>query len=262
MSGNGLEKLLDGLIRIKSGMPFQVKTVLEHREKDISLSTDKFLHQEITELIRSLSDLPVLSEEDEHPLGFLEQKENYWIIDPLDGTVNYFRGIPVSCISIALWRRHQPIIGILVDLNRDEVFQAVLEKNDLTDQTGAWLNDRPIRVSSVERKGLGILATGFPADYDFETDALMSNFRHFQRWQKVRLLGSAALSLAWVGCGRLDAYVEEGIHIWDVAAGLAVVKAAGGEFILNPLRGKNRVVLAATNGQIPAGELLPRKPLP
>jgi myo-inositol-1(or 4)-monophosphatase len=252
-----INELISGLKKIKNDIEGQSMTILKHKKKDISLSTDKLLHKKINVLIQSISSYPVLSEEDEDQPDFLTVKGYYWIVDPLDGTVNYYRSIPMSCISVALWWKQQPIMGIVVDLNRDEVFLAVVKKNEITDQIGAWLNDRPIRVSSVKQIDQGIVATGFLARGNFETGSMMKTLKLFQNWQKVRLIGSAALSLAWVGCGRMDAYVENSIHIWDVAAGMTIVKAAGGEVSLQPTDQKNRVILAATNGVIRVEEILP-----
>jgi myo-inositol-1(or 4)-monophosphatase len=144
----------------------------------------------------------------------------------------------------------------VVDLNRDDLFTAVVEKSELAAETGAWLNDRSMEVSPVKRKEQGVVVTGFSALGCFETEYLQTYLELFQKWQKVRLLGSAALSLAWVSCGRADAFVEEEINIWDVAAGLALVKAAGGEIAIKAGKRKNSVTAIATNGRIPLQELI------
>jgi len=256
LKNRSLNELIAGLKIIKAEIKDQSISVLKQRERDISLSTDLLLDKKIHTLIESISSYPILSEEDREQMDFSKQEDYYWILDPLDGTVNYYRSIPVSCISLALWQEQKPIMGIVVDLNRDEVFLAMVEKSDLTDKRGAWLNDEPIRVSSVQQREQGVVLTGFPAQSNFKTDNLMRSLSFFQNWQKVRLLGSAALSLAWVSCGRADAFIEEDIHIWDVAAGLALVKAAGGDIHLEKKDRKNGVIAIATNGMISPLELL------
>jgi len=196
--------------------------------KDISLSTDKFLNRKIVEYLTDNYSYPVLSEESEEQRDYCSYEGYYWIIDPLDGTLNYSRGIPLTCISIALWQDAAPVAGIVYDFQRDEMFYGCCKRSPLNDETGAWLNDSRISVSGVKDRSQGVICTGFPSWRDFSTESLDAFVKKIQRWKKVRLLGSAALSLAWVASGRADAYTEEDIRIWDVAAGLALVKAAGG----------------------------------
>ena len=162
---------------------------------------------------------PVLSEE---AGGAIDEKGPTWIVDPLDGTVNYSRGIPISCVSIALWDKG-PVLGVVYDFNRDEMFSGIVGQ-------GAFLNDDEIFVSKTIDRADAIMFTGFPAASSFDTEKLSGFVRLVQRYKKVRLLGSAALSLAYVACGRGDAYMEQRIRIWDVAAGVALVNAAGGAF--------------------------------
>jgi len=248
-------ELIVGLKSIKHEISHQSISVLKWKDRDISLSTDQLLNTQIRPLVEAVSAYPILSEEDEDQLDYSRQDGYYWILDPLDGTVNFYRSIPISCISLALWQKQRPVLGMVVDLNRDEFFLAVVEKNDFSDHTGAWLNGEPIGVSSVKQRDRGVVVTGFPARGNFETASLMKSLSLFQNWQKVRLLGSAALSLAWVSCGRADAFIEEDIHIWDVAAGLALVKAAGGEIHIEKKDPKNRIIAVATNGVISTREL-------
>ena len=98
---------------------------------------------------------------------------------------------------------------------------------------GAWLNGQKISTNKVKEKSQAILATGFPVSTDFSKDALLDFVEDIRGYKKIRLLGSAALSLAYVACGRADVYKENNIKIWDVAAGLALVKAAGGKTVCN-----------------------------
>ena len=189
--------------------------------RDAKIKADQQAETIILRLLRKYTDFSILTEESGFLLGQAEHKEPNWIIDPLDGSLNFSRGIPICCISISLWRDSQPILGVIYDFNRHELFKGVVGG-------GAVLNGRRIHVSSVAKKSAAIMMTGFPVGADFSSQAILSFVNNLRVFKKVRLLGSAALSLAYVACGRADCYAENGIRIWDVAAGLALVKAAGG----------------------------------
>lgn len=150
-----------------------------------------------------------------------ESSEYKWIIDPLDGTVNYAHGYPCFCVSIALERAGEIIVGVVYDPVRDELFAA--ERG-----AGATLNGRHIRVSETEDLNRALLCTGFPYDVRERNDFA----RHFANFimhaQAVRRDGSAALDLAYVACGRFDGFWEEGLFPWDVAAGVLLIEEAGG----------------------------------
>ncbi|MGI9104798.1 MAG: inositol monophosphatase family protein [Pyrinomonadaceae bacterium] len=144
-----------------------------------------------------------------------------WIIDPLDGTTNYAHGYPCFCVSIALERRGELVIGVIYNPTRDEMFAA--ERG-----AGATLNGRRIRVSEVDELNQALLCTGFPYDVRERGDFA----RHFHNFimysQGVRRDGSAALDLAYVACGRFEGFWEEGLRPWDVAAGAVIIEEAGG----------------------------------
>lgn len=248
---------LGSFLREKRGelldLPVQI---CEEADKDISIMADKLLHKEITGFLGSVSDHPVLSEEAEAPTDFRDFTGFYWIVDPLDGSLNFSRTIPISCVSLALWKGGSPVAGVIYDFNRDEMFTGVVEISEESPRLGAWLNDKEIRVSDVMDKSRGVVSTGFPSYRDYGTESISGFVKKVQEWKKVRMIGSAALSLAWVASGRVDAYMEEDVRIWDVAAGLALVKAAGGEIYFKAAERQNFLTVAATNGKIPAGELL------
>lgn len=169
------------------------------------------------------SGIPILSEEKGESggspgTGLAALK---WIVDPLDGTLNYTYGIPFCCVSVSLWEDDKPVLGVVYDFNRDELFSGIVGK-------GAWLNDTPIKPSEIFIAENAVLATGFPVNRDFSFGSLEKFIVDIKKFKKKRLLGSAALSLAYVACGRFDAYREDGIMLWDVAAGVALVEAAGG----------------------------------
>lgn len=148
--------------------------------------------------------------------------EYRWIIDPLDGTTNYLHGIPVFAISVALFRRDEPLVGVVYELGQKEMFSAAQGQ-------GSSLNGQKITVNSKLLKD-SLVATGFPY-YDFNRmgEFLELLSRLFKDSRGVRRLGSAATDLAYVACGRFDAYFEYGLSPWDVAAGILLVKEAGGQ---------------------------------
>ena len=204
----------------------ELSRVRHEQDKDLKLQADLLAEEAILRLIESESSFPIVSEERGVGVGFSVDFE-HWVVDPLDGTLNYGRQIPLTCVSIALWRGQVPRVGVVYDFENDELFAGEVG-------VGATCNGLPIRVSNVTDTSKAVVATGFPSGRDYGDAALLSFCRKVQEFKKVRLLGSAALSLAWLAAGRLDAYTEDDIWYWDVAAGLALVSAAGGDFLKEP----------------------------
>ena len=144
-----------------------------------------------------------------------------WIIDPLDGTTNYAHGYPCFCVSIGLEHKGKLELGVIYDPVRDELFTA--ERGQ-----GAALNGRRLQVSQTRTLNSALLCTGFPYDVR-ERSEFARHFTNFiMNAQAVRRDGSAALDLAYVACGRFDGFWEEGLHPWDVAAGVLMIEEAGG----------------------------------
>lgn len=194
--------------------------VTSDQHHDLKLGADRQSEQIIMAKLHDGSNYPVLSEEIGET-GYPDPHGYRWIVDPLDGSVNYRYGLPLACVSIALWRNATPCCGVVYDFWRDELFHAATG-------LGAFLNGQPTGVTATANLDQAVIATGFPANRDFADDALRKFITTLQRFRKVRLLGSAALSLAYVASGRVDAYHEEDIMLWDVAAGMALVNSAGG----------------------------------
>ncbi len=145
-----------------------------------------------------------------------------WVIDPLDGTTNYTHAFGVFCVSIGIERNGRVEAGVIYDPNLDELFVAESGR-------GATLNGKPIRVSSVATMGRGLLVTGFPYNISENPDHSIERFVSIlKRAQAVRRMGSAAIDLAYVACGRYEAFWEVGLQPWDVAAGMLLVTEAGG----------------------------------
>jgi len=150
-------------------------------------------------------------------------KEFQWIIDPLDGTTNFVHGVPCYCISVALMQNEELVTGIIYEINQDECFYAWKD-------SPAFLNDKEIKVSAVDKLENSLLATGFP----------YTNFERMKPYMEVfdfcmhethglRRLGSAAVDLAYVAAGRFEGFYEYGLNSWDVAAGACIVQQAGGK---------------------------------
>jgi myo-inositol-1(or 4)-monophosphatase len=152
----------------------------------------------------------------------LETGEYRWIIDPLDGTTNFIHGYPVFSVSIALEYKEEIILGTIFDPLRDEIFTAEKGK-------GAFLNGQPVNVSTISELENSLITTGFPFRRKNFIDNYLKLFKNiFHKVSDIRRAGSAALDLAYLACGRCDAFFEIGLSIWDVAAGSILIKEAGG----------------------------------
>lgn len=160
-----------------------------------------------------------------------------WVVDPLDGTTNYIHHIPVFSVSIALLDGDKPVLGVVHEANLDECFSAWLD-------APALLNGSEISVSSVSSMDKALLATGFPY-YDYgKLDAYMDIFKYFvQHTSGIRRIGSAAVDLAYVACGRFEGFYEYGLHPWDVAAGAFIVQQAGGK--VTDFHGENNFIFGS-----------------
>lgn len=152
-----------------------------------------------------------------------EQKDYMWVIDPLDGTTNFIHQLPIYSISIALLHNNIPIIGVVFEPNRHELFYAWKDG-------GAYLNGHKITVKQNNELSKSLLATGFPY-YDF--DLMQRYLNTLQAFlcttRGMRRMGSAAVDLAYVACGRFDGFFEYGLSPWDVAGGIVLVREAGGK---------------------------------
>jgi myo-inositol-1(or 4)-monophosphatase len=168
---------------------------------------------------QNFPDHHILTEES----GDLVQDSRYkWIIDPIDGTVNFAHRIPICCISIGLEHEGRMVLGAIYNPYINEFF--IAEKGK-----GATLNDKPISVSKKENVINSCLVTGFPYTYLDEPNGPLQVFERFiRKGVPVRRLGSAAIDLAWVACGRFDGFYEHKLQAWDSAAGFLLVQEAGG----------------------------------
>ena len=190
------------------------KEIFSEQGRDIKLEIDRSTEKLIRASLRE-SDISILGEE----YGGKSSDGLVWVIDPIDGTANYFRGLDQCCISIALMDGNQALLGIIYNFNTNELFHAQHEQ-------GAFLNDLPISVSNISEKNKASLTTGFPASESIESS--LDFLDGLKEWKKIRMFGSAALSCAYISSGRCDAYIEKGVYLWDFAAGICLVNEAGG----------------------------------
>jgi myo-inositol-1(or 4)-monophosphatase len=216
---------------------------------DINLVTEADIAAENLIIERIRSHYPqhgILAEESGEAIFVGGKRSEWkWIIDPLDGTTNYAHGYPCFCVSIALEHTGALEVGVVYDPMRDEMFAA--ERGQ-----GATLNDRKIRVSSVEELNAAMLCTGFPYNVRERPDFAREFTNFTMSAQAVRRDGSAALDLAYVACGRFDGFWEDGLSPWDIAAGALLIQEARGRvtnFKNEPLDIYTEKVLA-TNGLV------------
>ena len=219
------------------------REVNEFAAHDIKLALDVEAQDLITRLL--LARFPDHAIYGEEGIGGNQASEFQWIVDPLDGTVNYFYGIPHFCTSIAVRRGKEILAGVIYDPMRDELFAA--------DREGALavLNGVPIRVSTRAQLSEAILSVGLAK----VTETIERNLPVLQdlihRVRKCRMMGSAALDLAYVACGRLDGYIEAGISLWDVAAGILLCENAGGKIDMQPRPDRpDKYSIIAASGRI------------
>ncbi|HVJ47353.1 MAG TPA: inositol monophosphatase family protein [Luteolibacter sp.] len=219
----------------------------EASHHDIKLALDKESQTLITKILLEARPGDALYGE-EGIAGNMES-ERQWIVDPIDGTVNYYYGIPHFCVSIALRVAGEITVGVIHDPMVGETW--TVEKGG-----PAMLNGKPVKASPREDLGEAILFVGCGKD----EEALKTGLERFRKGslkaRKMRMMGSAALGMAYIACGRLDAYVESRISLWDIAAGKLLVETAGGKVGLTANSTADTWAIVATNGKIPIHEIL------
>jgi myo-inositol-1(or 4)-monophosphatase len=227
------------LLREKFQREPRVKAFAAH---DIKLEIDVQAQELIEKLL--LEEFPAHALYGEEGIVGDQSSDHQWIVDPLDGTVNYFYGIPHFCVSIALRLHKELVVGVIYDPIRDEMW---------TGQRGevSKLNGAPIRVSDRAELAEAVISIGLAKT----GETINTNFPLLQQMihqvRKCRVLGSAALDMAYVACGRFDAYIETGISLWDIAAGTLLVESAGGSVDLRPRENmQDKYSIVASNGLI------------
>jgi len=206
--------------------------------REVKIRADRELNDLLFGELRNRSLFNIISEENR--VNTIQENEYNWILDPLDGSFNYFRGIPIYCISLGLWKGLEPVLGVVYDLTQNDIYHGLIGY-------GAYKNKNQVKVSKVDNFSDAVLCTGFPVNYSYSKDNVINFVNNVQSYKKIRLFGSAAMSLSLLACGRVDAYIEDDIMIWDVAAGIAIVKAAGGQVNFTNGRLNNSLIVRATN---------------
>ncbi len=223
-------------------------TVDEATHHDIKLALDKESQDLITGIL--LGACPGDALYGEEGLAGNQDSERQWIVDPIDGTVNFFYGIPHFCVSIALRIAGEIVVGVIHDPMVGETW--TVEKGG-----PAMLNGRPIQVSKRVDLAESILYVGCGKDEEALRTGVERFHRASLRARKMRMMGSAALGMAYIASGRIDGYIESRISLWDIAAGQLLVETAGGKVDLTPVPGyADAWSIVASNGKIPLEEIL------
>lgn len=247
-----------GMMRRNLREPKKINEATQH---DIKLELDVRCQKRIErELRRAFPEIPILGEE-----GILGDPNApvRWVVDPIDGTVNFSYGIPHACVSIALQVRvaaaakagkqarktvepveeFQSVVGVVYDPFTDELWTAIRGER-------SKLNGKPIHVSERKKLNEAIVALGF-AKQTLTLNKMLPTFNGLiHRVRKIRIMGAAALSLVYVGTGRMDAYLEYGLRLWDIAAGGLIVECAGGRFRQKSLGKDYAYEILATNAHL------------
>lgn len=232
------------LLRFHFGNDAIVDEATHH---DIKLALDKESQELITNILLGAREGDALYGEE--GIAGNQESDRQWIVDPIDGTVNFFYGIPHFCVSIALRVAGEIVVGVIHDPMTSETW--TVEKGG-----PAMLNGKPIQASKRENLAESILFVGCGKD----EAALQTGIERFRRAslkaRKMRMMGSAALGMAYIATGRLDAYIESRISLWDIAAGQLLVETAGGKVELTSVGDTDAWSIVASNGRIPLSEIL------
>ena len=219
-----------------------LNNLLESESKDTKLIADLESESLIKKIIESSSQYPILAEESGKSVKDLG--DTYWVIDPLDGTANYNRGIPICCVSIGLIKNMKPIMGVIYDFDNDDLYAGDISNSQST------RNDAPIKVSNYSNKEDSVLMTGLPHATDYSDESLKKMIKDMQTWKKIRMIGSAAIAACYIASGKAEMYKENGIYLWDIIAGAAIVESAGGQAQILNLRENFQVDVVFSNSKI------------
>jgi len=211
-------------------------------KRDTKLQADVSSENLIKQVISDDSNFEILAEESGKSSDNLG--ETFWVIDPLDGTANYNRNIPICCVSIGMVTKLKPVFGVIYDFNNDELYVG-----DCINKT-ATLNGNTINVSDICNKDEGIVVTGLPFSTDYSDSSLQKLISDMQVWKKTRMIGSAAMASCYIASGKAEMYKEKGIYLWDIIAGAAIVESAGGSAEILNIRENYQVDVIFSNAKI------------
>ena len=211
-------------------------------KRDTKLQADVSSENLIKQVISNDSNYEILAEESGKSADNLG--ESFWVIDPLDGTANYNRNIPICCVSIGMVANLKPVFGVIYDFNNDELYVG-----DCINKT-TTLNGNTINVSDICNKDEGIVVTGLPLSTDYSDSSLQNLISDMQVWKKTRMIGSAAMASCYIASGKAEMYKEKGIYLWDIIAGAAIVESAGGSAEILNIRENYQVDVIFSNAKI------------
>ena len=221
---NYLDIAIEAAIEAKKSAKIFINNpqIISAKYKDIKTFADISMSNSIISTLKKTA-IHIVSEEDNNHINSLP--EIYWIIDPIDGTYNFCRNFQCAGISISLIINTEPVLGVIVDIYNDKIFTSY-------NNNGSKLNGKTIKVSKINNINEAILATGFPSGSQYDEQYLLNFVHSVQEYKKIRSIGSASIMLSYVASGIFDVYYEKNIYFWDVAAGLSMVKEAGGQYLI------------------------------
>jgi fructose-1,6-bisphosphatase/inositol monophosphatase family enzyme len=214
--------------------------IISNTDKDVKTFADQKMNEIICQHLLS-TQIPVISEEFDNLFSSIPDK--CWIVDPLDGTFNFTRGYPFYSVSIALWISGKPVLAIIRDLSSKNIYSSIIDE-------GANLNFNHINVSKTRKLKDAVLTTGFPSGGNYSSEYLLRFVSSVQEFKKVRAIGCASLMLCHVAKGICDAYYENDIFLWDIAAGILMVEEAGGKVFLRKKYNSFKYEVLATNKEV------------
>lgn len=240
MNHSDLHPLLDLSIQtalkagafLKAGME-KTKVINFESERDVKLQSDIDSEHLIREAFgKNTPSFPIIGEEEGGDPATLDGDAPIWVIDPLDGTFNYLRNIPLCCVSIGLMYKKEPVLGVIYNFNDNTLY------------TGSThhpfaINNQAVKPKWADSITSACLLTGFPTNKEIDEDSLTEYFKAIRTFKKVRMIGTAALAMAYVAAGHGDVYFEESTNLWDIAAGAALAHSAGGFYSLRNIGKKN-----------------------
>ena len=188
--------------------------------KDIKLQADVDSEKLIRSILEPMG-LPIIGEELGGDESLPQSNQLYWVIDPLDGTYNFFRNCPHYCVIIGLMRGVEPVLGVVNEFSNKNLYYARADGQ-------LHCNGEIIIPEWADKVSNACLATGFPAHFDYSDGSLARFFDLIRAYSKTRMTGCAGMASVFVATGKMDAYYEERVRLWDIAGGLALIKAAGG----------------------------------
>lgn len=197
--------------------------ILSDRGKDIKIIADQFLHDVLTDGLSNILDVPIISEEGKPAVE--NMRGSFWVLDPVDGSMNFSKNIGFYSTSIGLVLDNKMCAGIIYMPSEKFFYHGIVNGR-------AYRDYHLITASLCSRADKAVLATGFPLFFDVEKNSMEKFINNVGNFKKIRMFGSASCSLAMVAEGKCDCYWEDNIMLWDVLAGLVLVRASGGDFIV------------------------------